>query len=43
MDKVEHITNDYLEFRTCIHVKVDRTFKKGEKVKVIIMKEDNYD
>lgn len=37
---IEHITNDYLEFRTCIHVKVDRSFKKGERVKVIIMKEE---
>ena len=37
---IEHMPNDYGEFRPCIHVKVDRTFKKGERVKVIVIKEE---
>ena len=37
---MEHMPNDYGEFRPCIHVKVDRSFKKGQKVKVIIIKEE---
>ncbi|MFW5517337.1 MAG: hypothetical protein ACOCPA_00600 [Segatella copri] len=37
---IEHKPNDYVEFIPCIHVKVDRLFKKVERVKVIIMKEE---
>lgn len=37
---IEHMPNDYGEFRPCIHVKVDRSFRKGERVKVIIIKEE---